>query len=106
MARLSGEPPRLWGPSIIGFGRYHYRYESGREGESFRVGFAPRKAALTLYLTNSEPVPGDLLAALGKHKTGQGCLYLKKLADADTALATGNIKKAGSKLGGLCSKIK
>lgn len=80
MARLSGEPPRLWGPSIIGFGRYHYRYDSGREGDMCRIGFAPRKAELVFYLAGLDDA--DFMA-LGKHRRGKGCLYVKRLADID-----------------------
>ncbi|MCP1469464.1 hypothetical protein J3E64_001139 [Sphingobium sp. OAS761] len=80
MARLSGQAPRLWGPSIIGFGSYHYRYESGREGESMRIGFAPRKAELVLYLAG---VADDDCASLGPHRRGKGCLYVKRLAAID-----------------------
>lgn len=80
MARLSGESPRLWGPSIIGFGRYHYRYDSGREGDMCRIGFAPRKAELVFYLAGLDDA--DLMA-LGKHRRGKGCLYVKRLADID-----------------------
>lgn len=83
MTRLSGEPPRMWGPSIIGFGRYRYRYDSGREGESCRIGFAPRKAELVFYLAGLEQAD---LAALGKHRRGKGCLYIKRLAGVDMAL--------------------
>ena len=80
MARLSGEPPRLWGPSIIGFGRYHYRYDSGREGDMCRIGFAPRKTELVFYLAGL----GDAdVMALGRHRRGKGCLYVKRLADID-----------------------
>ncbi|CAM5436710.1 DUF1801 domain-containing protein [Sphingobium scionense] len=80
MALLSGEPPRLWGPSIIGFGRYHYRYDSGREGDMCRIGFAPRKAELVFYLAGLDDA--DFMA-LGKHRRGKGCLYVKRLADID-----------------------
>ena len=80
MARLSGEPPRLWGPSIIGFGRYHYRYDSGREGDMCRIGFAPRKAELVFYLAGLDDA--DVMA-LGRHRRGKGCLYVKRLADID-----------------------
>lgn len=83
MAQISGEPPVVWPGSIIGFGRYRYTYESGRSGESCRIGFAPRKAALTLYLASEGPLSADLLARLGKHTSGKGCLYLKALADVD-----------------------
>ena len=84
--RVTGCEPKMWGPSIIGYGSYHYKYESGREGTMCRAGFSPRKAALTLYAMGG---PADLnegaalLARLGKHTTGKGCLYIKKLADVD-----------------------
>jgi hypothetical protein len=83
MARRSGEPAVMWGPTIIGFGTYHYKYESGREGTACRIGFSPRKAELVLYLPGTVSNQQDLLAKLGKHKTGKGCLYVKKLADVD-----------------------
>jgi Domain of unknown function (DU1801) len=77
----TGEKPRMWGTSIVGFGSYHYVYESGREGDMPLVGFSPRKDATVLYnvKTNNE----DLLAKLGKYSTGKGCLYIKRLADVD-----------------------
>jgi hypothetical protein len=83
MARVSGEPAVMWGPSIVGFGSYHYRYDSGHEGDMCRIGFSPRKAALTLYIDAGEPARADALARLGKHTTGKSCLYIKKLADVD-----------------------
>lgn len=83
MSRVTGQPPAMWGPSIVGFGRYRYRYDSGREGEMCRVGFAPRKADLVLYVGASRPEQAALLPQLGKHKTGKGCVYLKRLADVD-----------------------
>ncbi|HUP66267.1 MAG TPA: DUF1801 domain-containing protein, partial [Thermoanaerobaculia bacterium] len=83
MQKLSGEPPRMWGASIVGFGRYHYRYETGREGDWMRVGFSPRKAALTLYIMGGFPRHEELMKKLGPHKTGSSCLYLKKLSDVD-----------------------
>ena len=83
MQRISGEKPKLWGPSIVGFGTYHYRYDSGREGEVPLIGFSPRKAALVLYSMLSHSKAKDLLPRLGKHTTGKGCLYIKKLADVD-----------------------
>lgn len=86
MARVSGQPPVMWGPSILGFDRYHYRYESGHEGEMCRIGFAPRKAELVLYVLGDFPEQEALLGRLGKHKTGKGCLYIKKLADVDTGV--------------------
>jgi hypothetical protein len=83
MRRASGEKPRLWGPSIIGFGTFHYRYESGREGDTVLVGFSPRKPAMVLYGVTGFKGAEALLAKLGKYTTGKGCLYIKKLADVD-----------------------
>jgi hypothetical protein len=83
MRRASGEKPRLWGPSIISFGTFHYRYESGREGDTVLVGFSPRKPAMVLYGVTGFKGAEALLAKLGKHATGKGCLYIKKLADVD-----------------------
>jgi hypothetical protein len=86
LERLTGEPAKMWGPSIIGFGSYHYRYDSGRTGEMCRLGFSPRKAELVLYILTDAPGEADKLARLGKHKTGKSCLYVKKLADVDMAV--------------------
>ena len=86
MAEVSGESATMWGPSIVGFGRYRYIYESGRSGEMCRIGFSPRKAALTLYLPSDTPERPDLLAKLGKHTTGKACIYIKALADVDMAV--------------------
>lgn len=86
MARLTGEPARMWGPSIIGFGHYDYAYESGHSGSSFRTGFSPRKANLTLYIMPGYADFGPILARLGKHTTGKSCLYIKTLADIDMAV--------------------
>ena len=83
MQRASGEKPRLWGASIVGFGTYHYRYDSGREGDMPLISFSPRKAALVLYSLLGNGGAEALLANLGKHTTGKGCLYIKKLADVD-----------------------
>jgi hypothetical protein len=83
MSELTGEPATMWGPSIIGFGSYHYRYASGREGDAPLVGFSPRKTALTLYASADEEVRADLLARLGPHKVGKGCVYVKRLSDVD-----------------------
>ena len=94
MGRLSGEKPKLWGPSIIGFGSGHYRYESGREGDMPLIAFAPRKAALVLYSMLSHRDAPALLAKLGKHTTGKGCLYIKKLADVDGSVLERLIKNA------------
>jgi hypothetical protein len=83
MQSATGEKPAMWGPSIIGFGSYHYVYESGREGDMPLVGFSPRKAAIVLYSMTGAKGAEALLAKLGKHTTGKGCLYVKKLADVD-----------------------
>ena len=83
MERASGEKPRLWGSSIVGFGTYHYKYESGREGDMPLIGFSPRKAALVLYSLLGSEEAQALLTKLGKHTTGKGCVYIKKLADVD-----------------------
>lgn len=83
MARVTGQPPTMWGPSIVGFGRYRYRYDSGHSGEMCRVGFSPRKSELVFYVDASRPEQAALLARLGKHKAGKGCLYVKRLSDVD-----------------------
>lgn len=83
MNRLSGEPARMWGGSIIGFGRYHYRYDSGREGDMCRIGFAPRKAEQVFYLAGLDETD---FSALGKHRRGKGCLYVKRLSGIDMAV--------------------
>ena len=83
MERLTGEPARMWGPSIIGFGSYSYRYESGHGGEMCRIGFSPRAKELVLYIDAAAPEVADLLARLGKHKTSKACLYVKRLSDID-----------------------
>jgi hypothetical protein len=83
MREITGVEPVLWGPSIIGFGTYTYKYASGREGEWPVVGFAPRKRALTLYIMDGFDEYESLLARLGKVKTGKACLYINKLADVD-----------------------
>lgn len=83
MRRITGEEPVMWGPSIVGFGRYHYKYESGREGNHFLTGFSPRKASLSVYIMPGFSEQADLMARLGKHKTGRSCLYINKLADVD-----------------------
>ena len=83
MKQASGAEPKMWGDSIVGFGQYHYKGASGREGDWFKVGFSPRKQNLTLYIPGGiEPHQG-LLKKLGKHSTGKGCLYVKRLSDID-----------------------
>lgn len=83
LERVSGEPARMWGPSIIGFGSYHYKYESGREGDMCRIGFSPRKGNTVLYIVDGFPAYQDIMARLGKYKTGKSCLYVKRLSDID-----------------------
>jgi hypothetical protein len=88
MKKITKEEPRMWGPSIVGFGEYHYKYESGREGDWFVTGFSPRKQALTVYIMAGFARYEELMAKLGKYKTGQSCLYINKLEDVDrTVLA-------------------
>ena len=83
MGRITGEEPRMWGPSIIGFGSYHYKYASGREGDAPAAGFSPRKAATSVYLPDGVGTYTQQLARLGEHKVGVGCLYLKDLRKVD-----------------------
>ena len=86
MRKITGHRPKMWGPSIIGFGSYHYKYASGREGDWFLAGFSPRKQALTLYIMGGTKRFAQLMKKLGKHSTGKSCLYIKKLADVDLEL--------------------
>jgi hypothetical protein len=86
MQEITGEEPEMWGPTIVGFGQYHYKYATGREGDAAAVGFSPRKAGLSLYGLTSAPEAAALLARLGKHRTGAGCLYVNKLDDIDEAV--------------------
>lgn len=83
MERTSGHPPRMWGPSIVGFGRYRYKYESGREGEMCRIGLSPRKGNTVVYIVDGYPGREAILDRLGKHKLGKACLYIKRLSDID-----------------------
>ena len=82
MGEITGSKPVMWGSSIVGFGSYHYQYASGREGDWFKTGFSPRKQALTLYIMGGFKDKSEL-AHLGKHSTGKGCLYIKRLSDID-----------------------
>ncbi|MGK5445359.1 DUF1801 domain-containing protein [Micromonospora sp. URMC 105] len=88
MRQVTGEPPTMWGDAIVGFGQRHLRYASGRELDWFLVGFSPRKAATTLYLAEEFGEKEQLLARLGRHTTGKGCLYVKRLADVDLDVLT------------------
>ena len=84
MMDVTNEKPVMWGPSIVGFGSYHYKTKSGREGDMPQTGFSPRKASLTVYIMPGFEEFDDLLGKLGKHKIGKSCLYINKLADVDT----------------------
>ncbi|HKC36766.1 MAG TPA: DUF1801 domain-containing protein [Chitinophagaceae bacterium] len=86
MKEKSGFEPKMWGPAIIGFGSYHYKYESGREGDAPLVGFSPRKTEFALYLTSVFENREELLKKFGKHKTAKACIYIKKIEDIDTAV--------------------
>lgn len=86
MKEITGHDPVMWGPSIIGFGTYHYKYESGREGDSILTGFSPRSKNLSIYIMAGFERYTKILAKLGKYKTAKSCLYIKRLADIDMAL--------------------
>lgn len=88
MRKVTGEPPKMWGTSIVGYGSYHYKYESGREGDMPITGFSPRKQNLAVYIMPGFADFAELLAKLGKHKTGKSCLYLNKLDDVDLDVLT------------------
>lgn len=94
MQKVTGEPPKMWGSSIVGFGSYHYKYASGREGDWMMIGFSPRKTSLTLYIMDSYSLEEhkSLLDRLGKHKTGKGCLYINRLSDVDMKVLRGLIE--------------
>lgn len=98
MKQVTKEEPKMWGPAIVGFGSYHYKYESGREGDMPIIGFSPRKQNLTLYVGLGDDSENPLLKKLGKYTTGKVCLYIKKLADVDRTvlqdLITESFKKA------------
>jgi hypothetical protein len=86
MSHITGLAPKMWGASIVGFGDVHYKYASGREGDWFKIGFSPRKQNLTVYMMDGFPKYQDLLAKLGKHKTGVSCLYINRLEQIDLAV--------------------
>jgi len=94
MERLSGYQAKMWGDSIIGFGQYHYKYDSGREGDFMRIGFSPRKANISLYIIAGVEKHQDLLDQLGKHKTGKSCLYINHLRDIKLSVLEDIISKA------------
>ena len=103
MREATGEEPRMWGPSIVGFGSYHYVYESGREGDWFLSGFSPRKRDLTVYVMSGFKRYEALMERLGKHRTGKSCLYLKRLSDVDLdvlrELVTGSVEHVRERYG-------
>lgn len=94
MRQITGEEPKLWGASIVGFGNYHYVYESGREGDWFLTGFAPRKQDLTLYIMPGFEKYPDLMKKLGRYRTGRSCLYIKSLEDVDQTVLKELIKRS------------
>ncbi len=101
MERITGAPAKMWGPAIVGFGSYHYKYASGQEGDWFVTGFSPRKQNLTLYIMSYLEQYPDLMARLGKFKTGKACLYIKQLADVDPVVLEALIRASmGALLGG------
>lgn len=99
MRQVSSEPPVMWGASIIGFGSYHYRYASGREGDWMKIGFSPRKAGFSLYLSCDADMFADELARLGKYTRGKGCIYIKKLDDIDRTVLRDMIVRAYEEAG-------
>ena len=94
MKKVTGAPPKMWGSSIIGFGQYHYKYESGHEGDMCLAGFSPRKQNISLYLMAGIPGQDELLKKIGKHKAGKGCVYVKQLKDIDISILEKMIKKS------------
>ncbi|WEK21019.1 MAG: DUF1801 domain-containing protein [Candidatus Pedobacter colombiensis] len=101
MEKQTGFEPKMWGPSIVGFGSYHYKYASGHEGDAPLIGFSPRSTAIVLYMASDFEDKEELLKQLGKHKTGKGCIYVKKLEGINIPVLTkmidysvANIKKA------------
>ncbi len=94
MHKISGKPPVMWGPSIIGFGLYHYTYDSGREGDMPEIGFSPRKGKIALYITDDSTKYPEITTRLGKFKTSKACLYINKLEDVDVDVLEELIKAA------------
>jgi len=93
MSEISGYKPKMWGPSIVGFGSYHYKYASGQEGDWPLICFSPRKQNLTLYVLSGSDEENELLQKLGKHTTGKSCLYIKQLSDVDLPTLKALIRK-------------
>lgn len=100
MKEVTGQEPKMWGDSIVGFGNYHYKYATGREGDWFVTGFSPRKQNLTLYIMSGFDEYDDLLKKLGKYKTGKACLYVNKLEDVDVSVMKELIQKSVAHLSG------
>lgn len=100
MKEITGQEPKMWGDSIIGFGNYHYKYATGREGDWFVTGFSPRKQNLTLYIMSGFDEYDELLKKLGKYKTGKACLYINKLADVEISVIKELIQKSVAHLSG------
>jgi len=98
MRKITGAEPAMWGPSIVGFGSYHYKYNSGREGDWFLTGFSPRKQSLSVYIMSGFGEFESLMKSLGKHKTGKSCLYIKRLEDVDLFVLTKLIQKSVARL--------
>ncbi len=99
MGEVTGQPPKMWGPSIVGYGSYRFRYASGREGTSLVVGFAPRKQNLVIYIMPGFSNYGDLLARLGKFRTGKSCLYVNRLDDVDEAVLEELLRDSVAEMG-------
>jgi len=97
MKQVTKKEPKMWGPSIIGFGSYHYKYASGREGDAPQIGFSPRKQNITLYILSGSDHENPLLQKLGKHSTSKVCLYIKRLADVDKKVLLELIKESFAK---------
>lgn len=91
MTKATGEKPRMWGTNIVGFGQYHYKYDSGHEGDMCLAGFSPRKQNITLYVT---PGASAVMEKLGKHKAGKGCIYIKRLKDVDVKVLMGLVEQS------------
>ncbi len=94
MKKITGEQPKMWGPTIVGFGSYHYKHESGREGDMPIVGFSPRGAASVLYVASGDPGTDGLYRKLGKHSMGKSCLYIKRLDDVDMSVLEQIVSKS------------
>ena len=94
MSKVTGYPPKMWGSDIVGFGQYHYKYESGHEGDSCLTGFSPRKAAISLYVIHPDVGQEELMQKLGKYKAAKACIYVKKIADIDVKVLESLVAKS------------